>query len=200
MTSVNRYERLRAAVEGAANGDELDGNQVLAALVLLRELRDDLADWEPQLIAAARELGTSWAELAPALGVASRQAAERRYLRLRQSDSGEPTADGRVRAERDRRAGDRAVAEWARDNSATLRRLAAMVSAAEGLGAPARGYVDRVEKALGESEPVILLQPLAGLSPHLRDTHPALAQQVDDITARSEQVRRETVGRREGKR
>src|SRR5579859_5313903 len=63
-----------------------DGSaQFLVALALLRELRAQIAAWEPDLIDAARNRGASWAELAPALGVASRQAAERRYLRLRPS-------------------------------------------------------------------------------------------------------------------
>ena len=92
--------------------ERLSGNQVLAAaLTLLRELREELAGWEPQLIEAARALNTSWADLAPALGVASRQAAERRYLRLRPAPDGTSgTGDERVAAERDKRAGDKAVA------------------------------------------------------------------------------------------
>src|SRR4051812_4020457 len=57
----------------------------LTALTALRHLRDHLDGWEPQLVAAARADGASWAELAPAMGVASRQAAERRYLRIRRS-------------------------------------------------------------------------------------------------------------------
>ncbi|MBK1784267.1 HSP18 transcriptional regulator [Prauserella cavernicola] len=193
---MNGYEGLRAVAEDA-DRDGVESGEILAALGVLRELRADLARWEPQLIAAARERGTSWAELAPALGVASRQAAERRYLRLRRPDTEESTADGRVRAERDRRAGDRAVAEWARDNSASLRKLAAMVAAAEGTGDPARPHIDRVERALGENDPVILLQPLAGAGPHLKRSHPDLAEQVDDVNTRAERVRRETVDRRE---
>ncbi|GAA2046784.1 hypothetical protein GCM10009839_59240 [Catenulispora yoronensis] len=70
-------------------GGPLTGPQVLSALMLLRELRTQMTGWEPGLIDAARQLGTSWADLAPAVGVASPYAAERRYLRLRPSaDSG----------------------------------------------------------------------------------------------------------------
>ncbi|PBC92812.1 hypothetical protein BX281_0524 [Streptomyces sp. Ag82_O1-15] len=54
--------------------------QALAALLRLREVRDQLAEWEPGLIETAREAGASWADLARPLGVSSRQAAERRYL------------------------------------------------------------------------------------------------------------------------
>ncbi|WP_218920461.1 hypothetical protein [Lentzea guizhouensis] len=118
---MNDYETVRATA--AAPGT---ANEVLAALMLLRELRDELSGWEPQLIEAARALGTSWADLAPALGVASRQAAERRYLRVRRTGEG-GTGDERVQAERDRRAGDKAVTAWARENAGVLRVLAAQV-------------------------------------------------------------------------
>src|SRR5688500_643460 len=118
---TNDYEAVRSAAASPGSATE-----VLSALMLLRQLRDELSGWEPQLIEAARALGTSWADLAPALGVASRQAAEKRYLRVRRTgETG--TGDERVQAERDRRAGDKAVAAWARDNAAVLRRLAAQV-------------------------------------------------------------------------
>ncbi|MFD6987062.1 HSP18 transcriptional regulator, partial [Streptomyces sp. NPDC059956] len=71
----------------------------LAALVMLREIREELASWESGLIETAREHGASWADLAGPLGVASRQAAERRYLRLRPGTAGS-TGDQRVQATR----------------------------------------------------------------------------------------------------
>ena len=169
---------------------------VLAALVLLRHLREDLAAWEPELIAAARESGISWAALAPALGVTSRQAAERRYLRLRPSDSGESTGEERVRAERDRRAGERAVSQWARENSAPLRQLAGQVSALTGLSSTAQASVDLVQRALTEDDPATLLSPLADAQSHLEPSHPSLAQQIGDITERTEALRSDTRDRR----
>jgi|GEM_PF-4649771 len=45
-------------------GAPLTGPQVLSALMLLRELRTGTAGIEPELIDAARQLGTSWADLA----------------------------------------------------------------------------------------------------------------------------------------
>src|SRR6476469_7102321 len=133
----------------ATRGGEVPAERVVAALAALRSVREELGVWEPELIAAARAAGASWASLAPALGVASRQAAERRFLRLRPSATGETTGEGRVDAERDRRAGDRAVADWARSNAAVLRQLAGQVSALDGLGA-----------ALGEDDVTTLLPPL----------------------------------------
>src|SRR5262245_48264315 len=64
-----------------------DGPQLLIALTELRRLRDQLARWEPTLIAAARDQGVTWTDLAPALGVSSRQAAEARYLGLKRDDN-----------------------------------------------------------------------------------------------------------------
>ena len=111
------FALVSAVVARAAEpaGPPPDRSELVAALAALRELREELASWEPALIAAARSAGVSWADLAPALGVSSRQAAERRFLRLQPSgDQDRRTGEERVRDERDRRAGDRAVGEWAR--------------------------------------------------------------------------------------
>jgi len=181
---IGDHETLRAA---AIASDDLTAAQALAALALLREVRAELADWEPRLIAAARDRGASWADLAPALGVASRQAAERRFLRLRPSDVGGSTGEQRVRAERDRRAGDRAVSRWARDNSAVLRSLAGQI-----------GDLDpSVHRALGEDDAAALLNPLAGAHDHLRTTHPELADRIGAIGEHTDRVRRDTQTRRE---
>lgn len=171
------YENIRHAVEG----DDVGVGQVLTALVLLRRLREELAAWEPQLIASARAMGTSWAELAPALGLASRQAAERRYLRLRPSE-GDDTAEGRVRAERDRRAADRAVGRWARENAGSLRSLAGQV-----------GRVDVVvRRALEVDDVVALVAPLVESLGRVRVEDPELAREIQALSDRAAEVRRDT--------
>jgi hypothetical protein len=179
----------------AAVGEDAVGvADAVAALTLLRHLREELAEWEPRLIAAARAYGASWVQLAPALGVASRQAAERRYLRLRPDDTGTAsTGEQRVRAERDRRAGDRAVAQWARDNAIGLRQLAAQVSALDGdrhLVGDAQHHVDTVTAALGEPDSAALLGPLADAHPHLHASHPTLADKIAAVADESAQARR----------
>ncbi len=180
MTSDYDTVRDTAAAPG-------DATQVLAALRTLRRLRDELSGWEPQLIEAARDLGTSWADLAPVLGVASRQAAERRYLRVRQTgESG--TGDERVQAERDRRAGDKAVAAWARQNASVLRMLAAQV----GPHHPA------VQEALGGEDAAGLLGPLAEAGPALRSGHPGLADRIAEIGSQADQLRTDAQQRRSG--
>lgn len=179
---TNDYDTVRDAAAAPA-----DATQVLAALMLLRQLRDELSGWEPQLIEAARALGTSWADLAPALGVASRQAAEKRYLRVRRT--GEPgTGDERVQAERDRRAGDKAVAAWARENASVLRGLAARVGPHD----PA------VQQALGGEDAAGLLGPLAEAGPGLRDGQPGLAEQIARIGAQTDRIRLGAQTRRSG--
>ncbi|WP_222853560.1 hypothetical protein [Fodinicola acaciae] len=181
------FERVRTIA--ATRAERLSAEQVLSALVLLRRLRSQLAEWEPHLIAAARELGTSWADLAPALGVASRQAAERRYLRLRPGAG--DTGEQRVVAQRDLRAGDRAVSAWARENAAQLRTLAGQVGAAGVLS---------VSHALGDDDPTTLLHPLAAARAQLGASHPDLARQIDEISERTHQIRRDTQARRDSSR
>ncbi|MBB3662369.1 MULTISPECIES: HSP18 transcriptional regulator [Prauserella salsuginis group] len=194
---MDRYEGLRETVERAVDDDVESADDVVSALAVLRELRDELTDWEPLLIGAARRLGVSWADLAPALGVASRQAAERRYLRLHKPEHELGlTADGRVQAERDRRAGHRAVRAWAQDNSEVVRKLAALVGSLDDVGDEARPYVDVVSRTLGKDDPVLLIGPMVSAAAHLRDSHPELAAQVDGVNSEVEHVRSEAIDRR----
>lgn len=197
-TAVEALQVIHGVLAGVdGDGDEVTmvgeaprPAELLASLVMLRYLREEIASWEPRLVAVARERGLSWAALAPALGVTSRQAAERRYLRLRPSVTGESTGEGRVRAERAKRAGDRAVAQWARRNSASLRQLAGQVSALDGLTALAQRHADRVQRALADDDPATLLSPLADAHPHLTTSHAGLAEQINTVTEHTAQLRR----------
>jgi hypothetical protein len=164
--------------------------EILAALVLLRRMREELAGWEPRLIDAARAHGVSWSRLAPALGVTTRQAAERRYLRTKPSPSGETTGEARVRAARDRRAGDRAVDVWARQNAGSLRQLAGEISAVEptDLTSGGRRQVRAVLAALGDTDPATLLAPLRAVGRHLTAGHAPLGERIEDITKQTEQI------------
>jgi hypothetical protein len=181
--------RIGAAVDAArsSGAGRISSAQFLVALALLRDLREHIAAWEPELIDAARSRGVSWAQLAPALGVASRQAAERRALRLRPTPGGDAlTGDQRVRAERDKRAGQRAVNAWAREHTADLRALAGQVGALGHLPNAAR---DHLRTALGRDDPATLLGPLSDARPHLAAAHPALAEQIDQVTQRTTALR-----------
>ncbi|UJW28244.1 HSP18 transcriptional regulator [Saccharothrix sp. AJ9571] len=189
MDPEQRLRQVSAALaESGATQETL-----VEALVALRELREEISGWEPELISAARAQGVSWAALAPALGVASRQAAERRYLRLKPSASGEATGEGRVRAQRDRRAGERAVATWARENSGSLRRLAGQVSAVGGLDSESAG---RVRQALGDDDAAALLSPLAEANQQLQAGHQQLAAEVAAVTEHTARLRRDAIDSR----
>jgi hypothetical protein len=163
---------------------------VLEALARLRSLRDRLNQWEPELIDAARADGVSWVQLAPALGVASRQAAERRYLRIR-PNAADPSMNGeqRVEAARAQRASDRAVASWAKDNAADLRLLAGQVVAAAETGSAAAASAERVHDALGSDDSAALLEPLADAGPQLSQNHPGLAERISAIGDQTDAVR-----------
>ncbi|BAC68401.1 type III effector protein [Streptomyces avermitilis] len=165
-----------------------DPQQAIAALLLLREVREQLARWEPQLIETARKAGASWADLAHPLGVSSRQAAERRYLRVRPGETG-TTKEQRVQATRGRRAADRSVASWAHEHAAALRQLAGTITALPDLPLAATDALTALHTALGNSDPAQLLGPLNEAGPHLRSAHPDLADRVTDIGRHTQEVR-----------
>ncbi len=184
---------ISATVMAAKDADDIAPEGLLEALTLLHQMQDELAVIEPVLIAAARRAGVSWQSLAPALGVASRQAAERRYLRLAPTSTDAPvsTGDERVRAERDRRAGHRAVTKWANGHTADLRRLAGQITGLTDLDEDAAASINRLHRALADADASTLPDLLADTHQHLRH-HPELAEQVDTVTTRTEQVRQDT--------
>ncbi|KAB7833520.1 hypothetical protein [Streptomyces mobaraensis] len=131
-------ERLDEVIERAYVSDlkSLSPTDLLAALLVLRTLRDDFTVAEGNLIEAARKKGATWARLAPALEVSSRQAAERRYLRLRgDAFASHPgrTQRERVENERDSRAEHRARRQWVEDHAVEVRALAVRLAAVEDL-------------------------------------------------------------------
>lgn len=162
-------------------GRATDLEQALASLLLLRQVREQLAGWETDLIETAREAGASWADLAHPLGVASRQAAERRYLRNRPGPAG-TTGEQRVQAAREHRAAQRHTATWARHNAADLRRIAGQITALTDLPPAARGPLGQLHAALAADDPAELITPLLETAPHLTAAHPDLAAQLAALT------------------
>ncbi|MFF4535287.1 type III effector protein [Streptomyces aureus] len=177
-------DALREAQQEAPNASDAGPapEQALASLLLLRQVRERLAGWETGLIETARDAGASWADLALPLGVASRQAAERRYLRGRPGPAG-TTGEQRVTATRQARAADRTAAAWARRNAADLRRLAGQITALTDLPAAARRSLGELHAALAHDDPVDLIGPLTAARPHLVAAHPDLAARLDTLTA-----------------
>ncbi|MEU9473719.1 type III effector protein [Streptomyces avermitilis] len=154
--------------------------QALASVMLLRQVREQLAGWETGLIETARDAGASWADLAHPLGVASRQAAERRYLRGRPGPAG-TTGEQRVQATRERRAAERTTATWARHNAADLRRIAGQIAALTDLPTTAHLPLSQLHAALAHDDPAELIRPLNAARPHLTTTHSDLAVQLDTL-------------------
>ncbi|WP_371476620.1 type III effector protein [Kitasatospora sp. NBC_00315] len=172
---------------GPGRGDNPE--HALAALLLLRELRTRLAAWESPLVENARAAGATWADLAHPMGVASRQAAENRYLRLRPGTDDAATGAQRVKDIRDRRAADRAITAWARDNATDLRILAAQITALTDLPTTARPHQTRIRTALGHHDAARLITPLTDIRPHLDpDRHADLTARLDTLTTRTEQL------------
>ncbi|MFE0701153.1 type III effector protein [Streptomyces sp. NPDC058872] len=157
--------------------------QALASLMLLRHVREQLAGWETGLIETARDAGASWADLAGPLGVASRQAAERRYLRGRPGAVG-TTGEQRVTATRQARAAERATAIWARGNAADLRRLAGQIAGLAHLAPEARSAQAALHAALGAADAAELVAPLADMRPHLDARHAGLVESLDALEGR----------------
>jgi hypothetical protein len=124
--------------------------------------------------------------------VASRQAAERRYLRSVSAPTDQPdaTRDARVQAERDRRAAHRAVTRWANDNAADLRGLAGQITALTDLDEAGTAALTRLHQALGDPDASALPALLDATRRHLPH-HPDLAAQIDTVTARSDQILRQ---------
>ncbi|MFD7233208.1 type III effector protein [Streptomyces sp. NPDC059881] len=177
-------DALRDAQQDSPDTSDAPGpgpEQALASLMLLRQVREQLAGWETGLIETARDAGASWADLAHPLGVASRQAAERRYLRGRPGPAG-TTGEQRVQATRQARATDRTTATWARRNAADLRRLAGQITALTDLPPAARRPLSELHAALAHDDPADLIAPLTAARPHLAAAHPDLAAQLDTLT------------------
>ncbi|GGY85180.1 type III effector protein [Streptomyces omiyaensis] len=178
------------AIDDALSGARRDtpdasapgAEQALASLMLLRQVREQLAGWETGLIETARDAGASWADLALPLGVASRQAAERRYLRGRPGPEG-TTGEQRVTATRQARAATRTTAARARHNAADLRRLAGQITALTDLPPAARRPLGDLHAALAHDDPADLIAPLTATRPHLAAGHPDLAARIDTLTA-----------------
>ncbi|MFE9911133.1 type III effector protein [Streptomyces clavifer] len=170
----------RHEAAGAHGAPVAGPEQALASLLLLRQIREQLSGWETGLIETARHAGASWADLAHPLGVASRQAAERRYLRNRPGAAG-TTGEQRVQATRERRAADRTVTSWARHHAADLRRLAGQITALTDLPTAARQSLGALDAALANDDPATLIQPLNAARPHLT-THPELVTRLDTLT------------------
>lgn len=81
--AVRLVELLAAGTAQYAEGESrVDGDDLLAALTLLPQVRAELDETELGLLAMARGRGLTWAQVAEGLGLGSAQAAQQRHDRL----------------------------------------------------------------------------------------------------------------------
>ncbi|MEV7114390.1 hypothetical protein [Streptomyces anulatus] len=128
---ARRYDQTCRRAQGRLQ-PEASETDVLAALLVLGTLRDKLLDDELMLITLARSYGVTWARVADALEMKSRQSAERRHLQLSQStraDGSRPrTQNERVEHTRERRR-RRAERGWALLNAGIIHTTAQALTA-----------------------------------------------------------------------
>jgi len=166
------------------------GSDVLSALATVAERRAELDRAEWLLVTAARQDGATWAEVAAALGLRSRQAAEQRWLRL-QGAVGVSGADaastrrrdpGQVRASRDPEpAPDREDVVRLRRSVALLYDL--LVQVPTGPGADPALRLARETLAVAGPAPAGALHDLARLAVADLRRPPATAQGVEIVRA-----------------
>lgn len=108
-----------------------DLDDVLAALSVVPERRAELDGLERALIDTARDAGASWTQIADALGLRSRQAAEQRRLRL--DAPGDRRDPNKTRERRQRQqAGDAAAGEQIVALRAAVRELTTAIDRTAG--------------------------------------------------------------------
>jgi hypothetical protein len=131
---ARRFDTICARASGdLTHKENISETDALAALLVIRALRDKLDRNEYELISLAREHKVTWQRIAHALEMGSRQSAERRHLQLRQAHprpglDTPRTQNDQVELERDRRA-HAAEQQWALQRAATIRNLATQLAA-----------------------------------------------------------------------
>ncbi|MYV48405.1 hypothetical protein [Streptomyces sp. SID2888] len=136
MDIARNYDRICQRAEGLLQPDATE-REVLAALLAIRMLREKLDHDELKLTTLARTKRITWARIAQWQELSGRQAAERRHLQLgrayTRSDGTVPaTQSERVEYARGLRS-RRAERQWALNNAARIRRVAAQLAAIENL-------------------------------------------------------------------
>ncbi|MFE2911414.1 hypothetical protein [Kitasatospora indigofera] len=121
---------LRRPVEGNGPVTEVE---LLAALALFDDVREQTDGLERVLIERARDQGVSWGQVAEAQGLKTRQSAEVRYKRLQRTRGARS-----VSAQRDEELHRRATQEWATKNAGRVRELAGrLIDSSGAWGQPA---------------------------------------------------------------
>ncbi|MFF0629828.1 hypothetical protein [Streptomyces sp. NPDC004296] len=136
MDIARNYDRICQRAEGVLQPDATE-DEILAALLVIRMLRDKLAHDELKFITLARAKRITWARIAQWQELSGRQAAERRHLQLsrthtRPDGTAPRTQSERVEYVRDLRS-RRIERQWALDHASRIRRAAAQLAAIDDL-------------------------------------------------------------------
>ncbi len=182
--AAERLALVLAAYRTIRSYEDLSGLAALAALVVRRQLLDELSGGELErwLIDAARDGGVTWQQLAEPLGVKSRTGAERRLMRLSAFRPADLPLDEAIEQERDVRAYQREEARWTAEHHDELVELAKQLTAV----ARAQGLRDGTVSALGfvvAGEFSHYPWQLDNAGKAVAATHPDLAQRIAELGA-----------------
>ncbi|MBL7262144.1 DNA-binding protein [Paractinoplanes lichenicola] len=81
------------SIVAESDEDDVDDNDLVAALTLLPSVRADLDSTELALLKVARSRGMTWQDIAFSLGLNTPQAAKQRYERLETRSAGSASTD-----------------------------------------------------------------------------------------------------------
>ncbi|WP_157880815.1 hypothetical protein [Streptomyces griseoruber] len=209
MDIARNYDRICQRAEGTLLPDATEA-EVLAALLVIRMLREKLDHDEIKLTSLARAKRITWARIARWKELSGRQAAERRHLQLSRTytrpDGSVPhTQSERVEQARERRS-RRAEREWALQHAQRIRRTAAQLATIDDLQervdqSPEARIILAVHRAgTGSPEPVTLVWPTAlqdcvAEDERFRSTPPPPADDPDDATWHRQQQEADIVHR-----
>ncbi|MFF4542166.1 hypothetical protein [Streptomyces aureus] len=146
MDIARNYDRICQRADGTLLPDAADAD-VLAALLVIRMLREKLDHDELKLTSLARAKRITWARIAQWQELSGRQAAERRHLQLSRAYTRPDGTVPRTQSERVEQARERrsrhAEREWARQHAQRIRHIAAQLAAIGNL----QERVDRSQEA-----------------------------------------------------
>lgn len=156
---------------GRQDPGEVPAEDILAALAHMDQAREHLDTMELRLIKEARGRGVSWQRLAEAQGLATRQSAETRALRL---ERGAQLRGRDVASQRLEKARDRAADAWCHEHEHRVREVSErLFDTSSGWDLESIGGTARVDlHAIGEllasdGSPVALVQRLESVRYHL---------------------------------
>lgn len=178
---MNGFDAIRATLrQPSPTTDDL-----VTALTTVPGLRRELDELEAALLDRARASGVSWHDIATALGLRSRQAAEQRRLRLTPAQVNRDPAEAR-RHRRDQQAADTAAGERVILLREAVKHLVEWLDQDERAGQPALRLARRTLRIALDAPPGALVDltrlALTDLAGEVDGSQPAISR-VQGLTA-----------------